>query len=200
MANRKMEDEISRNELSNYIRSVFDTSAEHSEKIATYFKTEQLPRNSYHTHYGDRFGKLSFVKSGYLRIYKQAENKEVTQWVSSPGEFTADLGTLLFEQPARFSIQAITDCELFTIDYADYQSIHEVIENWDQLEKLFLGKCFLTLEERVFNFIALSAEERYEYLNLAKPELFSHVPQQFIASMLGMTPETFSRIRKKRIS
>jgi CRP-like cAMP-binding protein len=56
------------------------------------------------------------------------------------------------------------------------------------------------LENRVFDFISLTAEERYKKLFDTNRELFNQVPLQYLASMLGMTPETFSRIRRKMIS
>lgn len=187
-------------ELSSYLSAYFDTKSEESIKIASLFKEEQLSRNDFHTTFGERHGKLSFVKSGYLRVYKQTAEKEVTQWVSSPGEFTADLGVIMFDQPARWNIQALTNCELFTLDYTNYQLIQHQVENWAQIEKMFLAKCFMTIEDRVFNFISMTAEERYAFLCNSRPELLQNVPQQFIASMLGMTPETLSRVRKKVVS
>jgi CRP-like cAMP-binding protein len=187
-------------ELNSYISTYFDTKKEESEKIASLFKEEQLSRNDFHTTFGERHGKLSFVKSGFLRIYKQTEEKEVTQWISSPGEFTTDLGSIMFDQPARWNIQALTNCELFTLDYSNYQLIHEQVENWAQIEKMFLAKCFMTIEDRVFSFISMTTEERYSFLYNSRPDLLQNVPQQFIASMLGMTPETLSRVRKKFVS
>ena len=187
-------------ELSGYISAYFETKSEQSDEIATLFKEEHLKRNEFHTSDGQRHGKLSFVKSGFLRIYKQTDKKEITQWISSPGEFTTDLGAIMFELPARWNIQALTDCELYTIEYSDYKIIQEKIVNWAQIEKMFLAKCFMTIEDRIFSFISMTAEERYSYLCHSKPELLQQVPQQFIASMLGMTPETLSRIRKKLVS
>jgi CRP-like cAMP-binding protein len=188
------------NELSGYIGAYFETHSTQSEKIASHFKVEQLNRNEFHTSADSRFGKLSFVKSGFMRVFKQTDKKEVTQWISSPGEFSTDLGSLMFDQPARWNIQALTDCELYTLDYSDYKRVQLEIDEWPQIEKLFLAKCFMSIEDRIFSFISMTAEERYLYLCEAKPELLQHVPQQFLASMLGMTPETLSRIRKKSIS
>jgi len=187
-------------ELSNYISSYFDTQSEESDKIAALFQEESYKRGDYHTELGSRHGKLSFVESGYLRIFKQTEKKEVTQWISSPGEFTTDLGSVMFDHPARWNIQVLTDCKLHTLDYSDYVKIKDQIPNWSEIEKLFLAKCFMTIEDRIFSFISMNSEERYNYLINLKPELFQQVPQQYLASMLGMTPETFSRIRGKIIS
>jgi CRP-like cAMP-binding protein len=68
------------------------------------------------------------------------------------------------------------------------------------LEKLFIARCFIMLEDRIFTHLSMTAEERYNFFFENNKELFNQVPLQYIASMLGMTPETFSRIRKKQLS
>ncbi|RDC62767.1 Crp/Fnr family transcriptional regulator [Adhaeribacter pallidiroseus] len=108
-----------------------------------------------------------------------------------------DLASFIFNQPARWNIQALTDCVLYVIETTDYQNIGRIIPHWTELEKLFIAKCFIVLEDRVLQHLSLSAEERYEQLFNFNKELFNQVPLQYLASMLGMTPETFSRIRKK---
>lgn len=187
-------------ELTTHIRTYFNSSTEQAQLIGTHFYEEVLERNDFHTRQGERFASLSYIQSGYLRIYRQSEDKEVTQWISSPGEFVTDLAALTFDQPARWNIQALTPCTLFTMRHADYLRIQKAVPDWPTIEKLFLSKCFMTIEERVFGFISMSAEERYESLIQYKPDLLQHIPLQYLASMLGMTPETLSRIRRKIVS
>ncbi len=143
---------------------------------------------------------MSFIQEGLLRVYVNLPNAEITQWVATPGYFVTDLSGFLFRNPCRWNIQAITDARLFTISYADYNNIIKLIPKWNEFEKMFIGKCFVILENRVFDHLSLSAEERYERLFEQNRELFNQVPLQYLASMLGMTPETFSRIRRKKIS
>ena len=135
-----------------------------------------------------------------VRIYTTIEDKEVTQWISTPGYFVTDLASFTFNTPARWNIQALTDCRLHTIEKEDYNSLGDIVPEWHQLEKLFIAKCFIILEERVNNHLFMTAEERYNQLMEQQPELFNQVPLQYLSSMLGMTPETFSRIRKKQLS
>lgn len=187
-------------ELENYIKTYFDIDDAFVTELAAFFKVETLSKNEYHTEVGGRHARLSFVKSGYLRVFRQEDQKEVTQWISSPGEFATDLSAIMFGQPARWNIQAMTECTCYSISASDYTKIPEQIPNWTSIEKLFLAKCFMTIEDRVYSFLSMSAEERYQYFFQYKKELFLNTPQQYIASMLGMSPETLSRIRNKAIS
>jgi len=140
------------------------------------------------------------VQSGFLRTFAINKDKEITQWIASEGEFITDLNSLIFKQRSRWNIQALTDCRLYTIHKENYKLLNKLVPNWPAIEKQFIAGCFIALENRVFNHLSLNAEERYAYFFENKKELFNQVPQQFLASMMGMSPETFSRIRSKSIS
>ncbi|NJO02166.1 MAG: Crp/Fnr family transcriptional regulator [Bacteroidia bacterium] len=141
---------------------------------------------------------MGFIQSGILREFLYADGREVTKWIATPVYFVVDLASFLFDQPARWSIQALTDCEMYLMSKSDYTRLGQVIPQWPGLEKFFIARCFTVLEERIVTHLSLTAEERYDWIFNAQPELFNQVPLQYLASMLGMTPETLSRIRKKQ--
>ncbi|WP_430905455.1 Crp/Fnr family transcriptional regulator [Maribacter sp. 2-571] len=186
--------------LGEYIRSYFGVSSDALHQILPFFEIQSLPKGTFYTKQDTYCTTLSFVKEGYLRIFAETEHREVTQWIASSGYFVTDMSSFMFHQKARFSIQALTDCETFTIKRADYQKLQETVDDWPMLEKMFLTKCFVTLENRVFELLSLPAAERYRLFFEANKEMFRHVPLQYIATMLGMTPETLSRIRAKKTS
>ena len=188
------------NELESYIRSYFGVSPENIGVIKSLFVLEEVPSGTYYTKAGSPCEKLSFIKSGVFRVYKSVDTKEVTQWIGTPGYFVTDLQSLVFDLPSRWSIQCTQNSELYTISKKDYNTLNTVMPEWPQLEKKFLAKCFLALEDRVFSLISKSARERYAELMSANPSIFNEVPLHNIASMLGMSPETLSRIRSERIS
>ena len=187
-------------ELEHYINSYFGiVGSDDLQKITSLFKPSSLKKGDYFLKTGKSCDKLSFIQSGFLRIYASTSDKEVTQWISTKGYFVTDLSSLVFGSPARFTIQALTDAELYTINKADYATIGKLIPRWHELEKLFIARCFTILEDRIFSHLSMTAEERYNFFFEHNKELFNQVPLQYIASMLGMTPETFSRIRKKSL-
>lgn len=170
------------------------------DRVTELFTESELKKGAYFIKAGQYCEKLSFVQSGYIRIFAPVAEKEVTQWISTKGHFLTDLYSFTFKQRARWNIQALSDCKLYTIHKENYILLQEVVPNWHELEKQFIANCFLTLEDRVFTHLSLSAEERYDQLFEYNKELFNHVPLHYLASMLGMSPETFSRIRNKKIS
>lgn len=187
--------------LETYIQSYFGiVQLNELNTLVSLFKSEEIKKGQYFLKQGHPCDKLSFIQDGILRIYVQMEDREVTQWISTSGYFVTDLSSFIFNTPARFNIQALEDCSLFTIYKTDYEKIGDLVPSWHQLEKLFIAKCFTMLEDRVFGHLSLSAEERYQVLFDMNPALFNQVPLQYIASMLGMSPETLSRIRKKALS
>lgn len=175
----------------------FQTPKAARSKIAAYFKEEFLKAGDFHTRQDHSKTRLSLVVTGGFRIYTNHDGKEVTQWLSPPGSWVCDLNTLVFNFKSRWNIQALSDAKIYSISMQDYQTLNTVFPEWVHLEKQFLGHCFVNLENRVHQFLAFSAEERILALQEQLPEIFVQFPQQYIASMLGMTPETFSRIRKK---
>ncbi len=186
-------------ELEQYINSYFGLNQQDLEKISSFFQLRTLKKGDYFLQAGQVCHQLSFHQSGYLRVYAHRDEKEVTQWISSKGYFITDLAGIIFNQPARWNIQALTNCELYTIQQSDYNNIGQLIPQWHHLEKLFIARCFTLLEDRIFTLLSLSAEERYQQLFQQSPELFNQVPLQYLASMMGMMPETLSRLRKKML-
>jgi CRP/FNR family transcriptional regulator, anaerobic regulatory protein len=184
-------------ELENYIQTYFGVTNDDLTKISSFFKPATLKKGDYFLKTGRHSDRLGFVQTGIMREFVLIDDKEVTKWISTKGYFVVDLSSFVFQNTARWNIQALTDCELYIIDSKDYEKIGQVIPHWATLEKLFIAKCFTVLEDRILQHLSMTAEERYHQLFHFNKELFNQVPLQYLASMLGMTPETLSRLRKK---
>ncbi len=190
------------NEIEKYVESYFGIGEKNLSAIGDLFEERSIKKHDFLLKASQYAKSLSFIRSGYLRVFAMnAEGtKEITQWISVEGLFITDLSSFIFETPARWNIQALSDCELYTISLENYQKIGSVVKSWDKLEKHFIAKCFVTIENRVFSLLSMNAEQKVRQLFMFSPEIFNSVPLIYIASMLGITPETLSRVRKKMSS
>jgi len=184
--------------LNVYISTYFGvTDIEQLKFINQLFDSKHVSKGEFLAEQDKLCNDLAFVENGFMRMHTLVDGNEITQWISGPGHFATELQSFIFDTPSRWNIQAISDTNIFTISKENYQRVCETIPLWNQLEKAFLIKCFTTLENRVLSHLSMSAEERYQNFETYFPDIFRNVPQSYIASLLGMTPETFSRIRKK---
>lgn len=183
--------------LENYIRSFITLKSGELEVIQAHLVPAAISKGEYFSKRGRVCDKLIFIVSGYLRVFVETEDREVTQWISCPGGFVTDLSSFIFQTPGRWNMQALTDCELLEISREEYDQLCKSLPAWKDLDRLFIVKCFAFMEERIFSHLHMSSEERFNQLMKTQPELFNLVPLQYLASMLGMTPETLSRLRKR---
>ena len=187
-------------QLLDYIQTSFHTEVAEAESISHYFHPRLLKKGDYFLRAGRICDRMAFLSSGLIRIFVDAGGKEVTQWIVTKDYFTTDLSSFMLSKPGRWNMTALEDSHVWVIEREDYRRMAQAIPRWLEFERLLLINCFIYLEERIFSHLYMSAEERYQQLFNQHPELFNQVPLQYLASMLGMTPETLSRMRKKQLS
>ena len=166
-------------------------------EITPFYKKEILSKNDFLVKKGGYCQKMYMIETGYLRFFSETEKKVITHWIFGKGQLVTDVASFFLKEPAKWNIQALTEIEAFTITFDDYQQLRKKVSEWDYLEKLFIIKLMSALENRVYALLSMSAEKRFQYLFNSDSAMFNELPLNFLASMLGMSPETLSRIRKK---
>jgi len=141
---------------------------------------------------------VAFVEKGVLRSYTIDEKgtEHIIQFALE-GWLISDLYSFLTNEPATYSIDAIEDCELVLISKNAHQTLLETLPKYETWIRLEITGAYLALQRRLTSIISLPLEERYESITSLYPHIVQRVPQHMIASYMGLTPETLSRVRKK---
>lgn len=171
---------------------------EEKKAIQERFTLEEFRKGDHLVEEDEVCGQLGFILEGYCRVYVLKEIDENTVHISGKGDFIAAFSSFISQKPSFECVQAITDTKVLTITREDLDEIYAMSAKMERLGRMLLQQMFVKKEDRVISFIKFSAQERYNYLMEQYPELLFDVPLQYIASYLGIKPETLSRIRAKR--
>ncbi len=166
------------------------------EKVTSMFDLVEIKKGDYFLNSGTVCRKMAFIEAGFLRMFDIADGKEITFWIGSSGRFITSLSSFVFQTPNFWNIQAITDCKLYVISRENHIKLCELEPKWIEFDNKLLAHSFALLEKSMFAQLHTTAKERFEVLMANEPELFRHVPLQYIASMIGIAPESLSRLRK----
>lgn len=147
---------------------------------------------------GDNDKSLYAVKSGLLKAYYlSSEGKENIKSFIMPGDNIGSLMAAYTNRTCRFSLVCLKPCELVKVDF---RAIYDASQNHIDISTSvidFLLAFAIKKEQREYELLCLSAEERYRYLLRDKPELFDLVTQNDLARYLGITPVSLSRIKQR---
>lgn len=140
---------------------------------------------------------IAFVNKGYLRVYYATDKVDITRDITPKHTFATGLPSYVNQTPSYEIIQAATYCELFVIKKDDIENLYNKYQNWERFGRLLIQDMFVKAQARLYSFIAHDAETRYAQLLHEHPDMLLHVPLQYIASYLGVTQQSLSRLRRK---
>lgn len=143
----------------------------------------------------------TFVVKGVLRMYGiDGNGKEHNILFASENEWLSDISSFHATQPGESNIQAIEPTEVIQIEQQDLYYLYINIPKLDRIFKVITEEKYVELQNRVFQSISSTAQERYLYFLSKYPSLGSRLPNTQIASYLGITPEFLSMIRKELVA
>lgn len=180
-------------------RSVEPTVAEWQDFIG-HWQPFSFPKNHIVTDFGTIEPYFYFVKEGVIRGYFEKETEEFSIGFSYNGEFSGVFDSFVLQRPAQYCLETITETKGLKISHTDLTGLydrHKVFERWG---RIFSEMILCGFGAYIQSILADSAEERFNRLFANAPQVFQLIPQKHLASYLGMTPETFSRMRKKTMS
>ena len=166
--------------------------------IKEYLTPKKLRKKQYFLQEGDICKSIAFVEKGALREYNVDDkgNEHILQFAIE-GWVISDLYSFMTAEPATYNIDALEDSELLLMTKLAQEELLKRMPKYETFSRMQITGAYLAMQKRVTSIISTSIEERYLYFTNLYPNIVQRVPQHMIASYLGLTPETLSRIRKK---
>ena len=164
------------------------------------FKPKKLRRRQYLLQEGDVCRYQAFVEKGILRSYTVDEKgaEHILQFASE-GWWMADLSSYISGEPSPFNMEALEDVELLLLGKSAWDQLLETIPIFEHYFRILIQNNLIATQKRLLQSLSESAEEKYLAFSQIYPECVKRVPQHMIASYVGVSRETLSRLRKNRV-
>jgi CRP-like cAMP-binding protein len=182
-------------QLLSHISAYHRLSSEAENALQECFTEITLNKNEFLLTQGNVCRHLYFLEKGALRGFYNLDGKEITHWFGFEKDFVTSFHSFITGEPAVENIQLVENCTLWGIAKETLTELFNQHHDIERLVRIAYEKYYIRLEERYVNAQFKSAKERYEDLIQQSPHILERVPLGFIASYLGISQETLSRIR-----
>jgi CRP-like cAMP-binding protein len=184
-----------------FLNKIFASSGITKEELTLIiprYREMKFNKNDYLLKEGQVEKKYWFIESGFIRSYIiDTEGNDITFNLYAAGDVVIDYPSIFFFAPTRENIQALTDCVCWEIDVESFQELFGSIPNYREQQKGLLVGSYFALKEHSISLIADEAKDRYLKLLKEKPHIIQNVSLKHIATFLGVTDTSLSRIRKE---
>lgn len=184
--------------LKQFISQYVSLSDAELEDIVHKFNNKTVNKNAYLLKPGETCKDLVFVQKGCLRLYYLKDDIEVSVWFAFEHSSAIEIYSFISGNPSNYYIQAIEDSEVLYLPKTELNKLYESQPKMQVMMKNFWEDVILNLITRFTALQTDSAEKRYLDL-LNKPAYLETIPQKYLASFIGVTPTSLSRIRKQII-
>lgn len=189
--------------LRSYINNVAGTVIpdEEFQLVKEAFAPKMMKKKQYLLHEGTICKYMSFILKGALRQFRiDDKGVEHIARFGIEGWWMSDRQSFMMLTPSKYNIEALEDCELLVITNEKLVRLTELSPTFLKMAHILDQKNYIATEERMQVTLSYTAEERFLYLMRSYPDFLKRFPQNMLASFLGITPETFSRVRKQVLS
>lgn len=183
--------------LKSKICTLVQPSTEEWNEFSKTWKPFSFPRNYTITDFGMVEPYFYFIAEGVVRGYFIRNGEEYSIGFSYKGEFSGAYDSFVTRKPAQYGMETLSETTGLKISHNDLMSLFDRFKIFERWGRLFNQHIMVGFGVFLQSILADSAEERFNRLVQQSPHIFQLVPQKHLASYLGMTPETFSRMRKK---
>ncbi|MES2827134.1 MAG: Crp/Fnr family transcriptional regulator [Bacteroidota bacterium] len=158
----------------------------------------ELAADEVYIQQGNTSRKLAYIQKGLVRAYHLKESgEEITVLLRWEDQFFNSYDSVFLGQPSRFTYKTMEDTVILESDYDTFMELINSSPKFSKAKDFFMTKMMAELLQRIESFVLLSPQERYLKLLSDKPDIVQRCPDKHIATLLGITPVSLSRIRKR---
>ena len=186
------------NLLRQILNHISPVSEEEVEFLLKNSEEATLKKGDFLLKEGQMARSIYFVLSGVFRVYQNIDGREITSYFSysERNPFAASFPSFLTQSPSNEYVEAIESSSVISISYDQLNKLYDSSNGFERLGRILAEKNYLLAMERINSLQYQSARDRYNIFMKIYPGLLNRIPHHYIASYLGVTPESLSRIRK----
>lgn len=193
----QLSDTMNRDALIEFLQSTNLVTLPVAKEIAEKFTYKTIAKNEFQLKEDKICNEYLFLENGYMRAFAyNTEGNEVTTGFYCHGLVVFEVSSFFFHTRTKENIQAISDCGGWYVNFEQFNNLFHTFPQFREFGRSILVKGFAGLKDRMLSMITETAEERYEQLLKNTPQILQNAPLKNIASYLGITDTSLSRIRK----
>jgi CRP-like cAMP-binding protein len=181
-----------------FINNIYPLSDEIMDFMSSRTAFKKVSKGKFLLKPGDNCKNYYYIHKGILRSYIKYGEKEITIWINPEGEITTSIRSIAASRVSDEYIQVIEDAELVVIPFDAMGELYARFPEMNKVGRMLLEEYYAASEERVYIARLPNAQARYQHFIHSRPELLNRIPLKYVASYLGITLETLSRLRAKK--
>jgi CRP-like cAMP-binding protein len=190
-----------KNNFKKYLKSIAAISETEFDESMGFFEERFLKKGDFFAEQNKVCHQIAYVNKGMLRsFYLNEKSEDITSCFCTESSFTTSYKSLILQTPSALSIQALTDTELLTIHFSKLQELYSTSRVWQEIGRLIAEREYLIMEQYASVLNNETAKEKYLRLLKEQPMVLQKAKIEDIASYLGVTRRTLSRIRQELTS
>jgi CRP-like cAMP-binding protein len=180
-----------------FLNSIYPLSEQHVQHLSKVLKTQTFAKKSFLLKTGQICNHIYFIETGLARCFYIKDGIEISSWFMKEGDMIISVESFLSQKESHEAIQALEDMIVHYVSYEELQFIYKNFLEFNIIGRVLTEKYYTLSEQRLFSLRMMRAQERYDFMSKNHQELIQRVPSLHIASYLGITKETLSRIRAR---
>jgi CRP-like cAMP-binding protein len=181
----------------NIFRQFTGFSISELEIIMPYFEQKKFKKKSILLNIGKVSNEVFYLINGCIRLYCEKDGEELSTYFFTENMFAGSYDSFLSRKLSKVAIETLEDCEVLVLSHESLESLYQVFPKMNEFIRKAIEQRFVLLHDLFISYLLNSPEERYLMLIKDRPELLQRIPQHQIASFLGITPVSLSRIRNR---